>query len=198
MFCVRQILEKKWEYNEAVRQLFMGFKKAYDSFRREVLYNILIEFGIPINLVSLIKMCLKKTYCTIRERKHLSEKFPIRNSLKQDVLSPLLFKFAVDFAIRREQVSQDCLKLNGTHQLLVYADKVNVLGGSICILEESTAASVFVSEETGLDKTKYMIMSRDQNAGRNHSMKIDNNSFEKVEEFRYLGTTLTNQSSIQE
>jgi hypothetical protein len=55
-----QILEKKWEYNETVHQLFIDFKKAYDSVRREVLYNILIEFGVPMKLVSLIKMCLNK------------------------------------------------------------------------------------------------------------------------------------------
>jgi hypothetical protein len=53
---IRQILEKKWEYNEAVHQLFIDFKKAYDSVRREALYNILIEFGIPKKLVRLIKM----------------------------------------------------------------------------------------------------------------------------------------------
>jgi len=60
IFCIRQILEKKWECNEAVLQLFIDFKKAYDSVRREVLYNILIEFGVPKKLVRLIKMCLKR------------------------------------------------------------------------------------------------------------------------------------------
>jgi len=58
MFCIHQILEKKWEYNEAVYQLFKDFKKAYDSVRREVLCNIHIVFGIPMKLVRLIKMCL--------------------------------------------------------------------------------------------------------------------------------------------
>ena len=57
-FCIRQILEKKWEYSEAV-QLFIDFKKAYDSVRREIFFNILIEFGIPKKLVRLVKMCLK-------------------------------------------------------------------------------------------------------------------------------------------
>jgi hypothetical protein len=52
-----KILEKKWEYNEAVHQLFIDFKKAYDSVRQEVLYNILTEFDIPMKLVRLIKMC---------------------------------------------------------------------------------------------------------------------------------------------
>jgi len=61
IFCICQTLEKKWEYNEAVHHLFLDFKKAYDSVRREVLYNILTEFGIPTKLVSLIKLCLSET-----------------------------------------------------------------------------------------------------------------------------------------
>jgi len=56
--CIRQILEKKWEYNEAVHQLFIDFKNSYDSIRREVLYNILIQIGIAMKLTRLIKMCL--------------------------------------------------------------------------------------------------------------------------------------------
>ena len=63
-------------------------------------------------------------------------------------------------------------------------------------------ALVVATKEIGLevnaDKTKYMIMSRDQNAGRSHSMKIGNSCIERVEEFKYLGTTLTNQNSIPE
>jgi hypothetical protein len=58
MFCIRQILEKKWKYNETVHQLLIDFKKAYESVRRGELYNILIESGAPINLVRLIKMCV--------------------------------------------------------------------------------------------------------------------------------------------
>jgi len=65
IFCIRQILEKKWEYSEAVHRLFMNFKKAYDSVRREILYNIIIESGIPIKLVRLIKMYLTETYSRV-------------------------------------------------------------------------------------------------------------------------------------
>ena len=72
IFCIRQILEKKWEHNEAVHQLFIDFKKAYDSVRREILYNILIEFGISMKLVRLIKMCLNETYSRVRVGKNLS------------------------------------------------------------------------------------------------------------------------------
>ena len=79
------------------------------------------------------------------------------------------------------------MKLNGTHQLQAYADDVNILGGSIHTLKENVEALVAATREIGLevsaDKTKYMVMSRDQNAGRIHSVRIDNSTFEKVEEF---------------
>jgi sorting nexin-29 len=88
---------EKWEYNETVYQLFIDFKKAYDSVRREVLYNILIEFGVPMKLVRLNKMCLSETCSEVRIGKHLSESFPIQNGLKQgDALLPLLFNFALE------------------------------------------------------------------------------------------------------
>jgi hypothetical protein len=80
IFCIRQLLEK-WEHNEAVHQLFIDFKKVYDSVRREALYNILIGFGIPTKLVRLINMCLTETYSRVRVGKNLSEMFTIRNDL---------------------------------------------------------------------------------------------------------------------
>jgi hypothetical protein len=87
-------------------------------------------------------------------------------------------------------------------KLLAYADDVNILGGSIHTLKENAEAQVAATREIGLevssDKNKYMVMSRDQNAGRIHSMRMDNSTFERVEEFNYLGTTLTNQNFISE
>ena len=134
-------------------------------------------------------MCLTETYTRVRVGKNLSDMFPIRNGLKQgDALSPLLFNFALEYAIRRVQVNQDGLKLNGTHQLLVYAEDVNILGGSVHTVKENAEALVVATKDINADKTKYMIMSRDQDAGRSHSMKIDNRSIERVEEFKYLGT----------
>ena len=73
-------------------------------------------------------------------------------------------------------MNQEGLKLNGTHQLLAYADDVNILGGSVHTVKENAEALVVTGLEVNADKTKYMIMSRDQNAGRSHSMKIDNSS----------------------
>jgi len=80
----------------------------------------------------------------------------------------LLFNFALEYAIRRVKVNQDGLKLNGTHQLLVYVDDVNVLGGSTHTIKENAETLIVASKEIGLevnaDKTKYLVMSRDQNA----------------------------------
>jgi len=94
------------------------------------------------------------------------------------------------------------LKLKGTHQLLAYADCVNILGGGLHTVKENAEALVAATREIGLevstDKTKYMVMSRDQKAGRIHSVRIDNSTFKRVEGFKYLGTILTNQNSIAE
>jgi hypothetical protein len=142
--CVKQ----KWEYSEALHQLFIDSKKAYDSVRREVLYNFLIEFVIPMKLVRLKKMCLNETDSRGRVGKHFSDVFPIKNGLQQgDSLWPLLFTFVLEYAIRRVRVNQDGLKLKGTHQLLAYADDINILGGSVRTVKKNTEALVVASKE---------------------------------------------------
>jgi hypothetical protein len=82
----------------------VDFKKAYDSVRRKVLYNILKEFGVLMKLLRLIKMCLNETYSKVRIGKHLSVRQTLsasQNGPKQDALSPLLFNFALEYAIRK-------------------------------------------------------------------------------------------------
>jgi len=88
----------------------------------------------------------------------------------------ILWSVVLEYTIRRVQVNQKCVKLNGTHQVMVYADDVNILGGSVQTVKKNTEASIFTSKEVDLkvnaDKTKCMVMTRDQNVGRGQNIKI--------------------------
>jgi hypothetical protein len=179
-----------------VHQLFIDFKKAYDSIKREVIYNILLEFGILKNLLR-----VKETYSKLRIVEHLSDKFPIQNGLKQgDVLWPLLFNFTLEYAIRIGQEKEIGLELNGTHQILIYAEGVNLLGDSINVIKGNSETLLEASMDIGLEinaeKIKYIIMPRNPNSGQNKNLRRANELFEKVAKFKYLETALTNQNDI--
>jgi hypothetical protein len=121
----------------------------------------------------------------------LSNNFPIQNGLKEgDALSPLLYNFVVGYAIREVQENQVGLKLSGTHQILAYADDVNLLSDNIVNMNKSTEtltdASKEVCLEISVEKTKYMLLSLRQNADQNQGIKIGNRTFKNVSEFGYL------------
>jgi hypothetical protein len=132
----------------------------------------------------------------------LSDSFLIQNGLKLgDALSPLLFNVALEYAIRKVPENQVGMKLNGTHQLLIYADKVNLLGDNTDTKNKNKETLIDASKEVCLEvnveKTKYMLVSRNQNAAQNQDIDIANRSFENVSQFKYLGMTVTNQNLIQ-
>jgi len=101
---------------------------------------------------------------------------------------------------RKVQVNQEGLKLNDTRRLFVYAEDIDILGGSLPTAKENTEALVVASSEIGLEVTAVKTSTwscHEINAGRSHNIKTSNISFERVEEFKSLGTTLKNQNSIR-
>jgi hypothetical protein len=129
-----------------------------------------------MKLVRLIKMCLNETYSKVRIGKYLSDTYSIQNGLKQDVLTPLLFNFALEYAIRKVQENQAGLQLNGTHKLLVYVDGAELLEDNILVdtTKKNTETVIDASKEVGLEikaeETQYMFMPCHQNAGQNQNI----------------------------
>jgi len=114
----------------------------------------------------------------------------------------LVFNFALKYNIVKVKANQEGLKLNGKHQILIYGNEVNIIYGSIYTIKGKTEALLVASKQIGLevnaDKTKCIVLSRIQRAGRSHNISVGNKSFERVGHFRYLGTILTNQNFIRE
>jgi hypothetical protein len=106
------------------------------------------------------------------------------------------------FPIRNPYAYQVGLKLNGTHQLSAYADDMNLLGDNIDTINKNTRTLIDAIKEVGIEvnveKTKYMLVTQDQNAGQNREIKIRNRLFENVSQFKYLETRVTNQNLIPE
>jgi hypothetical protein len=127
------------------------FKKACDSDRRDVLYSNLTQIGLPIKVVRLIEMCLNETYSKVCIAKQLPHNFVYPKWSKQDdALSPLLFNFALEYAIRKVEGNQVGLKLNGTHPLLAYVDDLNLLRYNIDTINKSTETLIDASKEVSL------------------------------------------------
>lgn len=204
LFTLRQLLEKGWEFNKAIHNLFIDFKQAYDSVERNQLWNAMAELSIPRKLIRLVKMCVHGNTTRVRVGKALSESFEVTTGLKQgDAMSPLLFNIVLDKAVRYAQIKTELLTTDGPRLLLAYADDIDLMGNTVAsvkelfnkVEKETLRMGLIVNEE----KTKYMCINRQKRRDRlGQNVSINNYNFERVEQFKYLGATVTADNNITE
>ena len=219
IFTLRCILEKCHEYNIPIHQLYVDYKMAYDSIKRKFLYETLQEFGIPNKIIRLVHMTLNKSKSKIKIQGEYSREFEIRRGLRQgDSLSCILFNITLERVIRnihintRETITRYFLRDNehqqttGTIynqpiQYLAYADDIALIGKSKKDITQSFIeledASIKAGLEINTQKTKYMYTSTSKEEAQTENViKVRNHNFEKVNNFKYLGATITENNEI--
>jgi sorting nexin-29 len=219
IFTIRCLLEKCYEYNIPVHQLYIDYKMAYDSINRNYLYETLELFGIPNKLTRLIHMTLNRSRSKIKVQGEYSREFSIQQGLRQgDTLSCLLFNLVLERVIRNIKIdTKGTIKKyfnrddHSTHtsgtlysqplQYLAYADDIALLGKNSNAIQQALTELEDASKLAGLKisdlKTKYMIMRRsDAKEEDREDLKTKDHTFERVETFKYLGSNLNENNEL--
>lgn len=202
IFTVRQILEKHWEFDKDLHQLFIDFQQAYDSVIRDHVWTAMAECGIPKKIIKITKVCVEGSRCCVKIGNKMSETFMVDSGLRQgDSLSPILFNIVLDAAIKRANIDVEVFSNSGPNLLLAFADDIDLVSKTTIKTKELFGK---IEKETGRvglrineDKTKYMYNSRRQGRDRlGQNVTIDTYNFERVSEFKYLGTVITADNSM--
>lgn len=191
---IGHIIEKRYGYRQNMWQLFIDFKKAYDSIHRENLYNIMHEFGFAKKLIRLTKLCMESTQYTVRIDNTMSTPFTVDTGLKQgDPISPILFNLALEKVMRELQCLRNSQEVNSDIglQLLGFADDLDIILNSLTDIKIASKELEKAAEKVVLtinpNKTKLMaLIDSDVDPQQKEGL-----TFEKVEEFKYLGATLS-------
>lgn len=200
IFTIRQILEKCYEFNVDVHQLYIDFKKAYDSVIRGKLRETLREFHVPSKLINLIMLTLRRTRSKVKIDGQLSAPFEINQGLRQgDVISAILFNLVLERAVRRISSNPGGTLFNRQVQTLAFADDVGLIARSKKALSEGFKELEAAAGELGLEineeKTEYMLMTR-RDVLHQGKVELGRKSFKNSKQFKYLGSTLTNNNSV--
>ncbi|XP_060518453.1 uncharacterized protein LOC132697176 [Cylas formicarius] len=167
VFTIKQIMEKCWEFNKELHQLFVDFKQAYDNVCRVKLWEVMEELGFPKKLIRLTQICINGAKNKVRIGQELSDIFEVNNGLKQgDAISPLLFNISLEYVVRKAEIKapMTMFRNNGPKLLLAFADDVDVIGSSRLNVKETFTNFEKQALNMGLKinegKTKYMYTTR--------------------------------------
>ena len=181
--------------------IICGLQKGVQFYKKVSNVSNTRAFGVPKKLVRLIRVCLNGSRGRVRVGGNATEPFEIRDGLKQgDGLSTTLFNLTLEYVVRKLQSGDPGVTLNGTTQILGYADDLDLLGDSREAVQINTRILLDAAKETGLEineeKTKYMVMDRLGTSQEMGDLQVGRHTFEKVSEFRYLGTTVNDKNEI--
>uniref|UniRef100_A0A8D8Q0R7 Craniofacial development protein 2 n=1 Tax=Cacopsylla melanoneura TaxID=428564 RepID=A0A8D8Q0R7_9HEMI len=194
---LRNILEKRVERNIDTCILFIDFRKSYDCLIRNAIWNAMHELSIPRKLVNLVKQCCMGAVNKVRVGGEMSSAFEVETGLKQgDGISPLLFNITLQKVI--QDLWQDETLIC---KLLAFADDIAMIGNTMEEIEESLKIVEERAKEVGLkintEKTKYMLISKNTETRLNTTVIINNQTFEQVTDFKYLGVTINENNRIE-
>ena len=194
IFTLRQILEKSKEFGIETHHLFIDFKSAYDTIKRDQLYKAMSEFNIPNKLIKLTRMTVENRKSQVRIQSDLSDSIFTKKGLRQsDSLACLLFNLALKGVVRNAGIQRSGTIFYNLVQLLAYAYDMDVIARSRAALKEAFASLERPAGEMGLrineEKTKYLTKRESKNQQR--YFQIKNFNFEAIQSFTYLGS-LTN------
>jgi len=202
IFTLRQILEKAYENQIDTYHLFLDYKAAFDSPKRDCLYAVMSELGIPAKLIRLCSMTLSNTKCSVKVGNDVSEPFGTDRGLRQgDSLSCNLFNFVMESVLRKAGVHlSGTILSNRSVQLLAYADDIDIIGRTKrdvtaafnAIERESAKVGLAVNE----GKTKFMICSSRESQRLGTQLNADTYNFEVVKDFIYLGSAVTSKNDV--
>jgi hypothetical protein len=137
LYTVRQLLNKCWEFNVDVYQVFVDFEQAYDSIERNELFGIMNCFGIPTKLVKLVSATMEGAKSCVKIQNDLTDHFEVKRGLKQgDGLAPVLFNIVLEYDIRQLSVDVNASLIYQAGQIVGYVDDINVMGRSIQTVEK--------------------------------------------------------------
>jgi len=200
---VKQVVEKSHEYNKDTYLLFVDFKAAYDSINRDKLWEVMESLGIPAKLTRLIKSCTYNSKSKISFGGELSEEFQVTTGLRQgDALSPALFNIALESVMRTVISQAKGIEIKDNRHLtaVAYADDIVLLAETVDDLKYTTDILLKEGKKIGLKinetKTKYMIVSRQNH--RSDSLKVNEYTFERVGNFKYLGADINEDANSHE
>ncbi|XP_020806218.1 uncharacterized protein LOC110182509 [Drosophila serrata] len=202
IFTLRQILEKSYENQIDTYHLFVDYKAAFDSPRRDRLYAAMSELGIPAKLIRLCMMTLSNTISSVRVGNDQSETFYTKCGLRQgDSLSCMLFNILMESIIRKAGVHRTgTILTNRCVQLLGYADDIDIIGRT---KRDVTAAFGAIEKESAkvglavnMDKTKFMVCSSRESRRLDSQLSAGSHSFEFVKEFIYLGSAISGTNDV--